>query len=101
MTKPFFDKQSAPTNPIWQSHIYSMAATQKLYPRTTIKRIVKAHTKKSVTKNVDVLIFLDYAVFLQTLMREAAIHAKQTGKSVVSARDLKKVTGLTLRKFKG
>jgi hypothetical protein len=60
-----------------------MAAGQKLYPRATVKKIVKAHSKRNVSKNVDVLvgfvdasprtaanrtmqIFLDYALFLQT-----------------------------------
>lgn len=60
-----------------------MAGGQKLYPRATVKKIVKAHSKRNVTKNVDVLvslldasppeqlvddfqIFLDYALFLQT-----------------------------------
>jgi hypothetical protein len=60
-----------------------MAAGQKLYPRATVKKIVKAHSKRNFSKNVDVLvgvvdassraaanrtmqIFLDYALFLQT-----------------------------------
>jgi hypothetical protein len=61
-----------------------MAAGQKLYPRATIKKIVKAHSNKNISKNADVLvdfpvssgrrletnaevqIFLDYALFLQT-----------------------------------
>ncbi|KAJ5126172.1 hypothetical protein N7476_009504 [Penicillium atrosanguineum] len=33
-----------------------MAATQKLYPRGTVKRIVKAHSKRSVSKNADILV---------------------------------------------
>ncbi len=37
-----------------------MAAGQKLYPRATVKKIVKAHSKSNVSKNVDVLVgFLD------------------------------------------
>ncbi|OKP03777.1 hypothetical protein PENSUB_6786 [Penicillium subrubescens] len=32
-----------------------MAATQKLYPRGTVKRIVKAHSNRSVSKNADIL----------------------------------------------
>ncbi len=43
-----------------------MAAGQKLYPRATVKKIVKAHSKRNVSKNVDVQIFLDYVLFLQT-----------------------------------
>lgn len=33
-----------------------MAVSQKLYPRATVKRIVKAHSKAQVSKNVDVLV---------------------------------------------
>ena len=34
----------------------TMAAGQKLYPRATVKKIVKAHSKRNVSKNVDVLV---------------------------------------------
>lgn len=33
----------------------SMAA-KKLYPRSTIRRIIKAHSNRSISKNVDVLV---------------------------------------------
>lgn len=33
-----------------------MAATQKLYPRGTVKRIVKAHSNRNVSKNADILV---------------------------------------------
>lgn len=33
-----------------------MAAVQKLYPRGTVKRIVKAHSNRSVSKNADILV---------------------------------------------
>ncbi|KAI9795946.1 MAG: hypothetical protein M1833_006594 [Piccolia ochrophora] len=78
-----------------------MAATPKMYPRSTIKRIVKAHSKKKVSKNVDVLIFLDYALFMQHLMREASIISKQAGDRGVTAQSVKRVTEDALRKFKG
>lgn len=65
-----------------------MVATQKLYPRGTVKRIVKAHAGRNISKNADVLvrlfsvpvatpdsmncsvltlpqIFLDYMLFMQ------------------------------------
>ncbi|KAI9893739.1 MAG: hypothetical protein M1814_005955 [Vezdaea aestivalis] len=69
-----------------------MAGTGKLYPRNTVKKIVKAHTKKGVSANVDILIFLDYALFLQELVREASIHGKLAGERGVSARSVRKVT---------
>jgi hypothetical protein len=67
--------------------IAMVTAAQKLYPRATVKKIVKAHSKLNVSKNVDVLVrvtsrvayrshaddfpqvFLDYALFLQTYAR--------------------------------
>lgn len=33
-----------------------MVATQKLYPRGTVKRIVKAHAGRNISKNADVLV---------------------------------------------
>jgi hypothetical protein len=34
----------------------AMVATQKLYPRGTVKRIVKAHAGRNISKNADVLV---------------------------------------------
>ncbi|KAI1634171.1 hypothetical protein F4809DRAFT_619886 [Biscogniauxia mediterranea] len=79
----------------------TMAPGQKMYPRATVKKIVKAHSKCNVSKNVDVMMFLDYALFMQTLMKEAAIDSKQAGERSISAKSVKKVTADTLAKFKG
>lgn len=78
-----------------------MAPGQKMYPRGTVKKIIKAHSNCSVSKNVDVLMFLDYALFLQTLMKEAAIESKQGGERGITARSVRKVTGDSLARFKG
>ncbi|KAI9785504.1 MAG: hypothetical protein M1839_009245 [Geoglossum umbratile] len=78
-----------------------MATAPRLYPRATIKKIVKAHSKRALSKNADVLIFLDYVLFLRDLMREASIHAKQAGERGISARNIRKVTEGSLRRFKG
>lgn len=39
----------------------NMVATQKLYPRGTVKRIVKAHAGRSISKNADVLVCPSYS----------------------------------------
>ncbi|KAJ6128396.1 transcriptional regulator family: Histone-like TF [Penicillium samsonianum] len=78
-----------------------MAAAQKLYPRGTVKRIVKAHSNRSVSKNADILIFLDYMLFMQELMREASIRSRKAGEKNISANTVRKVTEKTLRKFQG
>ncbi|KAJ5792241.1 transcriptional regulator family: Histone-like TF [Penicillium pulvis] len=79
----------------------AMAATQKLYPRGTVKRIVKAHSNKSVSKNADILIFLDYMLFMQELMREASIRSRKSGEKNISANSIRKVTEKSLRKYQG
>lgn len=33
-----------------------MVVTQKLYPRGTVKRVVKAHANRNVSKNADILV---------------------------------------------
>lgn len=35
---------------------YKMAPGQKMYPRATVKKIVKAHSNRNVSKNVDVMV---------------------------------------------
>ncbi|EEQ32515.1 conserved hypothetical protein [Microsporum canis CBS 113480] len=67
-------------------------AVQKLYPRATVKRIVKAHTRKALSRNADILIFLDYMLFMQELMREASIQCRKRGDKGVSARAIRQVT---------
>ncbi|EFW22441.1 hypothetical protein D8B26_000878 [Coccidioides posadasii str. Silveira] len=78
-----------------------MVVAPKLYPRATVKRIVKAHTRKNLSKNADILIFLDYMLFMKELMREASITSKKSGEATISAKSIRRVTEGTLRKFKG
>jgi hypothetical protein len=42
-----------------------MAVTSKTYPRATVRKILKGHTRKNVGKATDSLVFLDYAVFIE------------------------------------
>ncbi|KAK4108696.1 hypothetical protein N656DRAFT_761023 [Canariomyces notabilis] len=61
---------------------------QKLYPRATVKKIVKAHSNCNVSKNADIMIFLDYMLFMQT-------HTKQGGERGITARSVRKVTAVS------
>lgn len=78
-----------------------MSTGRKLYPRATLRKIVKAHSKCNMSKTVDTLIFLDYALFFQTLIKEAVINAKDAGERGISASSIRKVTENSLAKFKG
>ncbi|KAK0380772.1 hypothetical protein CLIM01_01847 [Colletotrichum limetticola] len=83
-------------------HIFlAMAPGQKAYPRGTVKKIIKAHSNCNLSKNVDVMIYLDYVLFMQTLVKEAAIESKKSGERGITARSVKKVTSDTLTKFRG
>ncbi|KAF3174835.1 hypothetical protein TWF106_008240 [Orbilia oligospora] len=44
-----------------------MAASKSTnqYPRNVLRRIVKAHSGCNISKNADILIYLDYALFLE------------------------------------
>ncbi|QPC79869.1 hypothetical protein HYE68_010621 [Fusarium pseudograminearum] len=76
-----------------------MALGKKPYPKATVKKIIKAHSNHNIKKNADVTIFLDYILFMETLVKEAAIHSKQSGERGLSARSIKKVTRLRMPKM--
>ncbi|RYN77212.1 hypothetical protein AA0120_g11617 [Alternaria tenuissima] len=72
-----------------------------LYPRGTVKKTVKAHSNRQMSKNVDILIYLNYALFMQELINEASIKSKQRDERALSARSVKRVSEDVLRKYKG
>ncbi|KAI1160053.1 hypothetical protein F5B18DRAFT_655037 [Nemania serpens] len=80
-----------------------MAPGQKMYPRATVKKIVKAHSNCNVSKNVDVMVRLKPVriAVSRVLVKEAAIDSKQAGERNISAKSIRKVTPDTLAKFKG
>ncbi|KAI1007888.1 hypothetical protein K3495_g344 [Podosphaera aphanis] len=78
-----------------------MATSRNSYPRGSVRKIVKAHSDCILSKTADALIFLDYALFLQTLMKEAVIDAREAAEPKISATSVKHVTEKSLAKFKG
>ncbi|KAG6041958.1 hypothetical protein E4U41_000073 [Claviceps citrina] len=43
-----------------------MALGKKAYPRATVKKIIKAHSNMTMSKNADVTVFLNYVLFMET-----------------------------------
>ncbi|ODA82050.1 hypothetical protein RJ55_00555 [Drechmeria coniospora] len=78
-----------------------MALGNKAYPRATVNKIVKAHSNLSVKKNASVTVLLNYVLFMETLVKEAAIDSKKSGEKVLAARSVKRVTRDALARFKG
>ncbi|KAM0264747.1 hypothetical protein ACHAQJ_000572 [Trichoderma viride] len=78
-----------------------MAVGRKPYPKAILKKIVKAHSGMKLKKNTDITIYLNYMMFMNTLVREAAIHAKRAGEKRLTGRSVRKATRDALAKFKG
>ncbi|PHH63281.1 hypothetical protein CDD81_6138 [Ophiocordyceps australis] len=78
-----------------------MALGKRPYPIATFKKITKAHSGLNMKKNTDVTIYLSYIIFMDSLVKEAAIRSKQSGDKGLTARSVRKVTRDTLAKFKG
>ncbi|RUS19211.1 hypothetical protein BC937DRAFT_87832 [Endogone sp. FLAS-F59071] len=73
----------------------------QLYPRSTLKRLVKAHQPKSqLSKNADVLLYLDYVLFLNRLATEARIAALKNNDKTVESRHINAVLEVVLQQFK-
>ncbi|KAH7367344.1 hypothetical protein B0T11DRAFT_325624 [Plectosphaerella cucumerina] len=95
-----------------------MAPVKKAYSRPTARKILKAHSNCNVTKNLDVLIYLDYLRFMQSygplnhisllflpltqrrIIKEAAIESKQAGERTITPNSVKKATADALARFK-
>ncbi|KAJ1955509.1 hypothetical protein IWQ62_005512 [Dispira parvispora] len=74
----------------------------KLYSRSLLRKIIKTHEPQHrLSSNVDVMVYLDYLLFLSELSKEAQIVARGEGQSEVSSRHLQRAADLTLRRFKG
>ncbi|PVH94582.1 hypothetical protein DM02DRAFT_602261 [Periconia macrospinosa] len=84
---------------------------KSMYPRPTFKKILKAQSNRAISKDVDILVFLKYTLFMQALLDEARIETKKAGGSsgggggaaggAITARSVRKVREGVLRKFKG
>ncbi|KAK5194088.1 hypothetical protein LTR92_006428 [Exophiala xenobiotica] len=78
-----------------------MASGKKSYPRATLRKILEAHSRKKVGKGVDSLVYLDYVLFIEELMQNATRKARIDGEKTIAAKDIRKATMTSLRRFKG
>ncbi|QSL66052.1 hypothetical protein MERGE_003189 [Pneumocystis wakefieldiae] len=74
----------------------------KPYPRRTLKTILKAHIpRRRLAKNLDVLVYLDYLLFLSTFIRAATLEARQMNEKILRAQHLHKTLQSSLDRFRG
>ena len=79
--------------------VHSMATTTaksktKAYPRATLRKILKGHSRKNIGRTTDALVFLDYVLFMEELMKNATHKAQEDGdkKGKIAPKDIRKVT---------
>ncbi|KAK9347451.1 hypothetical protein V1522DRAFT_402105 [Lipomyces starkeyi] len=74
----------------------------RLFPRSSLRRIVKKNSKNTnISKRADVLVYLDYILFIEELLKESSIEARQAGDKVLRQRHVERAAEITLRKFRG
>ncbi|CDO55637.1 conserved hypothetical protein [Geotrichum candidum] len=74
----------------------------RLYPKSTFKRSIKEYSDGApLTKNADALLYLDYVLFLKSLIQKAEEEAADSNEKQISRRHIEKHIQDTLREFKG
>merc|ERR1712048_230004 len=83
----------------WGGRAAQMAKSR--FPRATVKKIVKQHAPEfRQQKNLDLLVFLDYLLFLKDVAAVSEAQAKQAGDKVVRAAHVNKVVQVCLKRFR-
>ncbi|KAI7830649.1 hypothetical protein BC939DRAFT_438647 [Gamsiella multidivaricata] len=74
----------------------------RIYPRSTLKRIIQAHEPTmKMSKNVDIKIYVLYLLFLQRLISEASRQAQLTHDSIIQSRHVSRALKMVLQQLKG
>ncbi|KAG0235002.1 hypothetical protein BGW42_005957 [Actinomortierella wolfii] len=65
----------------------------RLYPRTTLKKIIRAHEPDmKLSKTADIKVYVVYLLFLQRVVAEAARQAQLTRDSIIQRRHVARAT---------
>lgn len=78
------------------------AKMERTFPRVRQKSIIKKYQKKArLSRNADILIFLDYILFLKRLAAEASIKALEEGERTLKSNHVNTVFKNVLKSCKG
>ncbi|RHZ63508.1 hypothetical protein Glove_329g48 [Diversispora epigaea] len=69
-----------------------------MIPRATVKKIIKSHQNKALSKNVDIMIYLECILFLKRLAERAN---EASGSGIIQQRHILAVLEKVLQEFKG
>ncbi|OAD67172.1 hypothetical protein PHYBLDRAFT_151782 [Phycomyces blakesleeanus NRRL 1555(-)] len=74
----------------------------RLHSRPTLKKKIKNYfPKHTLTKHVDIMIYLDYVMFLEQLALAADEDAEAEGSKNIYGRNVDKVAKRVLQQFRG
>ncbi|CCD31317.1 Inner kinetochore subunit wip1 [Schizosaccharomyces pombe] len=71
------------------------------YPKARIRRFFRQHCQRSLESSALDLVYLDYCLFLQSLLKEANIEAAKTGERRVQPEHVRSIQRKILAQFKG
>ena len=75
---------------------------RRTFPKSKVKGIVKQNTKRlNIQKNVDILLFLDYMLFLKRLAQSAELKADEKKDTKITAEHIKEVRRDVLKQCSG
>lgn len=75
---------------------------ERTFPRSKQKSIIKKHQRKArLSRNADILIFLDYMLFLKRLATESNIKAQEERTNTLQAQHVNDVLRNVLQNCKG
>ncbi|XP_046845715.1 inner kinetochore subunit wip1-like [Xenia sp. Carnegie-2017] len=75
---------------------------KRRFPRSRLQKIIKSYQKEiKMTKNVDILIFLNYMMFLRSLAIEANLNCQESGQKHLTGTHVENALPVVLKKFRG
>ncbi|EEB08930.2 hypothetical protein SJAG_05321 [Schizosaccharomyces japonicus yFS275] len=72
-----------------------------IYPKSRLKRLVKQKTNRPIENGALDLMYMDYCIFLQTLLKESNIEAAKEKEKQIQASHIERAENETLAKFRG
>ncbi len=75
---------------------------KRTFPKSKVKGIVKQNTQRlNIQKNVDILLFLDYMLFLKRLAQAAELKADEKKDTKITSEHVKDVRKEVLKQCRG
>ncbi|EPY51841.1 hypothetical protein SPOG_05751 [Schizosaccharomyces cryophilus OY26] len=71
------------------------------YPKSRMKRMLRQQAERPIDDSAVDLVYLDYCLFLQSLLKEANIEAERTGEKKIQPIHIQNVKRKILARYRG